>query len=1183
MMVETEPIMYTGNGIATEFPLPTGHDGNYVTITAPGAGIKLRVIRDSSYEVVNGRVKFLTPPPKDTVISFTPDEGDMYFKGDWDLTAEYKRGDIVIYDGRCYIALKPSKGKQPDESTEYWTDNNSKKIQEDIKLLKAAQEHLDWRMDYLIRGATEQDNDFAREVIDARLNADEELKETLGENIRETQQKVKEAFSAIEEAEQNIREYAEGAIDEIHGDFDDYKDEVNAAIATKANQSDLETKADKDELELYIESTDIALSRKVDKEEGKGLIDDEISESLTTSETEYLYAVTDREGRLLFTIDGEGKTEIYSEVKAGNAEIQPIDTEYLYAITDNSGHLLAAIDETGNIVFGEIPKQIKEYIEEHVPDVSDKADVSYVDEALSGKVDKEEGKSLVDTEIAESVKITESEYLQAVTDSEGHVLEYTEQDGAKGFPAGVKIGGMSAEERETEYLCAVTDREDRILFKIDEDGKAEYPGTVKAGSAEIQPAETEYLYALTDNEGKILCAVDDEGEVSVPTGVKIAENEIQTIESEYIFALIDSEGHILAGIDASGHVVFGEIPSQLEELISEKIGEAVAVKVDKEEGKSLIDAEFAENVSYPETEYLCALTDSEGKVLQTIEGDGSITFHTPVNGIPMDGADNTNWSNATSIAIPEPRCAVVNISGIGAMPTSKAAELEAVMEFWDMQGNYFRKNISCAAQGNSSMAYPKKNVKIDLLNEDGSEFEMKIGDWIPQDGFHLKAYYTDFFRGVGEVGYELYDEILKTRGIFEDRAWKKALIDAENISTAGYSFSGTDDMSLQMDTGARGFPSSFPCLVYLNGEFYGIFAWQLKKHRDNMHQTKDDPKHIHIDGTLYQQYFWDGAINWSQFEVRNPKNLWCMDGSEYDGDNPKELIDETSEYYDLPDDKSKVKKQKQATAKVKEYITAFSQAIGRIVAARRVYDADKTAENLAALREVFETYFDPDNLIDYMIFSDAVYNLDGWGKNWQWATWDGVKWYVHAYDLDSILGEHWGGNWIFPPASAHLGASNSHMPGYYIANYYTEELEARWYKLRKEGIIDAERITEKLNRWVQRIGEKNFEREYEAWPESPCNGDSIVDTDYWELVLDVDGNPQRAESNTWNEQTTYTAGDTCGYGASAFMGWFTFRCIQAHSGKKPIKQFRYRESIYRVRKWLDAEISNMDSVYHYTN
>ena len=55
MMVETEPIMYTGNGIATEFQLPTGHDGNYVTITAPGAGIKLRVIRDSSDEVVNGR------------------------------------------------------------------------------------------------------------------------------------------------------------------------------------------------------------------------------------------------------------------------------------------------------------------------------------------------------------------------------------------------------------------------------------------------------------------------------------------------------------------------------------------------------------------------------------------------------------------------------------------------------------------------------------------------------------------------------------------------------------------------------------------------------------------------------------------------------------------------------------------------------------------------------------------------------------------------------------------------------------------------------------------------------------------------------------------------------------------------------------------------------------------------
>ena len=61
----------------------------------------------------------------------------------------------------------------------------------------------------------------------------------------------------------------------------------------------------------------------------------------------------------------------------------------------------------------------------------------------------------------------------------------------------------------------------------------------------------------------------------------------------------------------------------------------------------------------------------------------------------------------------------------------KTVELETVMKFWDIQGKYFRKDITCVAQGNPSTAYPKKNVKFYLLNDDGSEFEMKIGDWIP--------------------------------------------------------------------------------------------------------------------------------------------------------------------------------------------------------------------------------------------------------------------------------------------------------------------------------------------------------------------------------------------------------------------------------------------------------------------
>ena len=47
--------------------------------------------------------------------------------------------------------------------------------------------------------------------------------------------------------------------------------------------------------------------------------------------------------------------------------------------------------------------------------------------------------------------------------------------------------------------------------------------------------------------------------------------------------------------------------------------------------------------------------------------------------------------------------------------------------------------------------------------------------------------------------------------------------------------------------------------MYLNGEFYGVFSWQIKKQRKNYHINKITVEHIHIDGSLYIQYFWNGV------------------------------------------------------------------------------------------------------------------------------------------------------------------------------------------------------------------------------------------------------------------------------------------------------------------------------------
>ena len=467
-----------------------------------------------------------------------------------------------------------------------------------------------------------------------------------------------------------------------------------------------------------------------------------------------------------------------------------------------------------------------------------------------------------------------------------------------------------------------------------------------------------------------------------------------------------------------------------------------------------------------------------------------------------------DWSKAESLAIPEPRYAVVNFTGLASMPTSKTVDIPAVIEFWDLQGNYFKKNILCAAQGSSSLGYVKKNVKVDLLNDDGSEFDLKIGGWVAQDGFHLKAYYTDFFRGVGVTSYKFWDEVMRYNGLDKDRPYKRAMIDASEIQTSGTSLNNPDDMTLQLDTGALCHPDAFPCIVYLNGTFYGVFSWQIKKHRKNYHMDKSTVEHIHLDGTLSTANFWNGTINWTTFEIRNPNKLYTMDGKKYDGDAPKELIDETSEKYD-PDNKDHVR-----SAKVKKYIQDFVESFGVLKQLYTAYRSNPSDETLAAVKAKYEELFDWENQRDYLIFSDIIKNSDGYAKNWQWTTYDGVRWYVNAYDLDMSYGGHWQGTQITAPLTGHITTSTA-LPTYYVALFYKSELESQYRELRDAGIISVNNILSKLADWTARIGVDNYELEYERWPNSPC-------------ILN------------------------------------------------------YTDSIYRVKRWLEVEIANMDRVYRYS-
>lgn len=807
-------------------------------------------------------------------------------------------------------------------------------------------------------------------------------------------------------------------------------------------------------------------------------------------------------------------------VFSGNKFYVTENKEYSFAIIDSNNVFLFGIKYDGSIEWSKgIPEPIKKILDVVVARLD-------IQEVLVGnKVDKEQGKSLINSIFASCVFVTDNpEYIYAINDSNGVFLFGIKKDGSVEWSKGLP-----------KWL-------DSRITNLEESKEDKVPGKSLVNK----------VFA---------------------DGVNVVSNK------EFILAFVDENNSFLFGIKKDGSVDWSKgLPRSVQAIVYE-IQNALEEKQDKIANKTVIDTQTSnhcESTSDNDEWFWCAL-DAANKIIEGIKQTGEHVFMLPVNlngGVNWTKENLTelqqalkengfqggtgDWSDKSSLEIPIPEMAIVNFTGISQMPQAKDTNAHAYMEFWDMNGNYFKKKVIANAQGSSSMKWPKKNVGIDICNDDwvgDDTFKIKFGDWVPQDSFHIKAYASDYFRCVGLAGYDLVKNIADTRKL--NATWKQAL----NFPSTDYVATGA--VTPQNDSGALCFPQGFICKVYLNGSFEGLFCWQLKKHRDNYNMNKKTLTNIHIEGMLSQTNFWNGStIDWTTFEIRNPKDLINYDGTKYDGDDPKEIIDSSSPAYDANNSKHV------NTAIVKQYIIDLSQRMNEI-------GGDKTK---------FETYFGLESCIDYVVLTDAIYNYD-YVKNIQWTTWDGIKWFVNPYDLDCTFGANSSADSIHYPTTSHTIQATNH-PLTFVVNNYTAELEARWAELRNKGIIEPIYISSLVENYMRRFGSKGYEEEYSKWTDNPCNRDQVYDTENWDLEVDAAGNPVIYTSayHTWNESTSYTAGYVVQYNPSYYSeGWyFRFTAKQDNTNKPPVTKVGFRDSIFRLYNWITKQISNMDTLYNHT-
>lgn len=904
---------------------------------------------------------------------------------------------------------------------------------------------------------------------------------------------------------------------------------------------------------------------KVDKEEGKSLIEDEVKECFRVIENEeFIKAIVDADDKVLFGFYRATGKPYYPQNDMYHISQSE---EFLWVILDAANHPLLGIQQDGTCWAAKA-----QWLD----------DIKAIKEALKTFQPKEDGKGLINLDVADSFfYISNDEYIIAVVDAENRILAGIKYDGEPYFPNHEMYSVIT----NVEWLYAIIDAESKVLggFRSDD-------GHMIVGGIDISTFIANAIIDITDTKERTA--------------------HLSTIvNDEYLSVETDADGKVIGytALDGSHYlykVKSETIPTEFEHIEDPEGRTEITLDADRKV-MSYRDAngkkhEHDMEITNLDVSNLNLHGNSVNNIQDALKANG-FNVKTPID-----------WSESSFIQIQEPRFAIINVSNIDSMPTSKMQDKKAFVEFWDMQGNYFKKHAILNAQGNSSLSFIKKNVAIDFCDDEwiGDKTpNIRIGEWVPQDSFHMKAYYTDFFRGVCAVSYKLYDQIVRTRGNMYDRPWKKALIDMPKIDTTTKSFGNPyiGDYSLLTDTGARCFPDGFPVAVYLNGAFYGIFSFQLKKHRDNYHLDKSTAEHVHLDGTINYNILWNGNIVWGTgdngFEVRNPKNLYAIGGNKYDADIKQEEIageDEVNAWIaagQLPDGtviSSKIKKNLQMTAKVKKYIQDFANTINIIKAAASTYEASsKTDEDLKTFKTVFEKYYDVENLIDYIIISDLIKNEDGFSKNWQWFTYGGIKWYVGLYDCDICYGAFWDGGRTTDVLTSHLGTSLN-LPTGYIIKYYVSELNARYKYLADMDIISANNVFSYIKDWTMRIGTSFYEEEYKKWKDSPCISDSVVRSEYWELVIDEEGNPQTDTSETFNATKVYNIGDLVSFGLYTRWGYFKFKCIKqtvaqstniphsTASPYSPIQKYKHCDSIYRIQKWIETNVDNMNKLYKYT-
>ena len=372
-------------------------------------------------------------------------------------------------------------------------------------------------------------------------------------------------------------------------------------------------------------------------------------------------------------------------------------------------------------------------------------------------------------------------------------------------------------------------------------------------------------------------------------------------------------------------------------------------------------------------------------------------------------------------------------------------------------------------QGSSSLAYPKKNYTVKFDNA----FEAADG-WGEEKKYCLKADWIDFShcRNVGTA--KLWGHVVKSRASSDLIARLSALVNGGAID-------------------------GFPCFVVINGEWQGIYNFNIPK-EGYMFGMGSGTKEAILCADQGTNSGFEGEITLNDgFEL------------EYNSDTFPES----------------------------EIQTSFNNLINAVLNSDGM-DIDTTVAQ----------HLDINSAIDYYIFVAALKGSDMVTKNAIFATYDGVKWFMSAYDLDCTWGLYWDGSKFLEAAygdeysnCSFYRLTAAHKLFKLLYTYKKPEIIARYKELR-ELILSPSYIARHFYNYAKNIPLAAYKAESELWTGIPCTSANNVEQItqwYSERVKQVDA--EIAEMDEKVEQVATEGLAYTEYGHPVFGNRYTITGI----------------------------------------